>query len=85
MLAVTPEFINQMVGGPQDRWQDQVLEGANRVWLAEPADDLSRRKEWKIEYTVILGWDDMPVHLYQLMNPTWLRHPWMGPTPEHVL
>jgi hypothetical protein len=27
MLVVTPEVVNQMVEGPQDRWQDQVPGG----------------------------------------------------------
>jgi hypothetical protein len=57
MLAVTLEFVDQMVGGLQGRWQNQVLGGADRIWLPEPADDFSRRKEWKVEYIVILGQD----------------------------
>jgi hypothetical protein len=72
MLTVTLEFVDRMVGDPQDGWQDQVLGGADRIWLAEPTDNFSKRKEWKVEYTVILGQDDMPMHLYPLMNHTQL-------------
>jgi hypothetical protein len=70
MLAVTPEFVDRMVGHPQDGWQEQVLGGVDRIWLAKPADDFSRRKEWKVEYMVILGQDNCLVRLYRLMNPT---------------
>jgi hypothetical protein len=58
MLTVTLGFINRMVGGLQDRWQDQVLGGVDRIWLAKPADNSPRRREWKVEYMVILGQDD---------------------------
>jgi hypothetical protein len=69
MLTVDPEFVNRMVEGPQDGWQDQLLGGADRIWLVEPADETSRRREMKIKYVVILGQDDRPVQLYRLMNP----------------
>jgi hypothetical protein len=75
MLVVAPGFIDWMVEGPQDGWQDQVPGGVDRIWLAEPADDSSRRKEWKVEFMVILGQDDCPVRLYQLMNPIHLQCP----------
>jgi hypothetical protein len=70
MLTVSLEFVDQMVEGLQDGWQDQVLGGVDRVWLAEPADTFSGRKEWKVEYAIILGWDNSPVQLYWMMNPT---------------
>jgi hypothetical protein len=70
MLTVTPEFVNWMVGGLQDGWQDQVPGGVDRIWLAEPADDSPRRREWKVEYVVILGQDNYLAQLYQLMNST---------------
>jgi hypothetical protein len=70
MLAVDPEFVDRMVEGPQDGWQDQVPGGVDRIWLVEPADETSRRREAKIEFVVILGQDDHPGQLYRLMNPT---------------
>jgi hypothetical protein len=70
LLAVNPEFVDKMVDGLQDGWQDQVLGGADRIWLAEPADETSRRREAKIEFVVILGQDDHLERLYRLMNPT---------------
>jgi hypothetical protein len=85
MLTVDPEFVDKMVKGPQDGWQDQLPGGVDRVWLAEPADESSRRREAKVEFVVILGQDDYPVRLYRLMNPTRLHRPRTGPTPEHVL
>jgi hypothetical protein len=85
MLAVDPEFVDRMLKGLQDGWQDQLPGGVDRVWLVKPADESSRRREAKIEFVVILGQDDYPVRLYRLMNPTRLRRPRAGPTPEHVL
>jgi hypothetical protein len=58
ILVVNPGFIDKMVEGPLDGWQDQVPGGADRIWLAEPTDDTSRRREAKIEFVVILGQDD---------------------------
>jgi hypothetical protein len=70
VLTVNPEFVDRMVEGPQDGWQDQLPGGVDRIWLAEPASETSRRREAKIEYVVILGQDDYPAQLYWLMNPT---------------